>query len=157
MRLYLYSNEFIYFDLQRMRKIEIIHGPNLNLLGKREPEIYGDKGFDEHLNALKAKFENIDFSFFQSNVEGELINRLHYCTADGIILNAGGYAHTSVALADAVAGIAIPVINVHISNIYQREPERHTELLSKYCLGGIYGMGFEAYHFASQYLQTKLK
>lgn len=133
-----------------MKKIVLIHGPNLNQLGKRQPEIYGGDGIEKLLNQLKDQHTDIDY--YQSNIEGELINYLQDCKADGIIINAGGYAHTSVALADAVAAIDIPVINVHISNIYMREKERHKELLAQYCIAGVYGMGFEGYSYALQFL-----
>lgn len=138
-----------------MKHITIIHGPNLNLLGNRQPEIYGKEGFDGYLKQLRASYDNLEISYFQSNVEGELIDYIHQSKADGIVINAGGYAHSSVALADAIAAISIPVINVHISNIYAREKERHTELLAQYCQGGIYGMGFAGYDMALNYL-TKL-
>jgi 3-dehydroquinate dehydratase-2 len=132
----------------------IINGPNLNLLGTREPHIYGNQTFEKYLENLQEKFTNVEFSYFQSNVEGELINKLHDTenkTYNGIILNAGGYSHTSVALADAVSAIGTPVIGVHISNIYTREKERHQELLSQYIVGGIYGLGLDGYRLAVQY------
>ncbi len=134
-------------------KILIINGPNLNLLGTREPDIYGSASFENYLSKLKNQFSTIEIDYFQSNVEGELINQLH--TADkqniqGIIINAGGYSHTSVALADAVSAIKTPVISVHISNIYQREQERHKELLAKHVIGGIFGLGLEGYNYAIQ-------
>jgi len=132
-------------------KILIINGPNLNLLGKREPSIYGHESFDEFLEQVKHQFSTVDIDYFQSNVEGELIDKLHTTENDdykGIILNAGGYSHTAVALADAVAAIKTPVIGVHISNIYKRETERHTELLAQYCVGGIYGLGLKGYTLA---------
>ena len=129
-------------------KILIINGPNLNLLGKREPSVYGHESFEEFLEQVKHQFSTIEIDYFQSNIEGELIDRLHQ-TADtgyqGVVLNAGGYSHTSVALADAVAAITTPVIGVHISNIYAREQERHTELLAQYCKGGIFGLGLQGY------------
>ena len=134
-------------------KILIINGPNLNLLGTREPDIYGSASFENYLSKLKNQFSTIEIDYFQSNVEGELINQLH--TADkqniqGIIINAGGYSHTSVALADAVSAIKTPVISVHISNIYQREQERHKELLAQHVIGGIFGLGLEGYNYAIQ-------
>lgn len=137
-------------------KIDIVHGPNLNLLGKREPEVYGYNTFDKYLEELEGLHQNVRFSYYQSNVEGELINFLHRSEADGIILNAGGYSHTSVALADAVGAITPPVINIHISNIYQREKERHQELLAKYCIGGLFGLGLESYHFATKHFLSLL-
>lgn len=135
-----------------MQHITIIHGPNLNLLGKRQPDIYGAEGFDTFMKQLQEKYTHLNIGYFQSNVEGELINHIQQCDSDGIILNAGGYAHTSIALADAVAAVSTPVVNVHISNIYSREKERHTELLAQYCVGGIYGMGLEGYKYALDYL-----
>lgn len=137
-------------------KILILNGPNLNLLGKREPTIYGDQNFDVYLTNLQAKFSDHTIDYVQSNIEGDLINTLHQADEKytGIILNAGGYAHTSVALADAVAAIKTPVISVHISNIYQRESERHQELLSQYVVGGIFGLGLQSYQLAIQHLLT---
>ena len=136
-------------------KILIINGPNLNLLGKREPSIYGVERFEDFLAEIKHEFSTVNFAYFQSNIEGELIDRLHSTDEDeyhGIILNAGGYSHTSVALADAVASIATPVVGIHISNIYTREKERHTELLAQYCIGGIYGLGLQGYTLAIQHI-----
>lgn len=131
-------------------KIHILNGPNLNLLGKREPEIYGTQSFEEYLEHLKASFPNISFSYFQSNVEGELINDLQKAgfEADGIIFNAGGYTHTSVAIADAVAAINSPVIEVHISNVYAREEYRQHSLMAKHCQGVIAGLGLDSYRLA---------
>ncbi|MDF2453576.1 MAG: 3-dehydroquinate dehydratase, partial [Bacteroidota bacterium] len=117
-------------------KITIINGPNLNLLGKRELEIYGSESFENYFKTLEKKYTNITLNYFQSNVEGELINKLHEIgfTHDGIILNAGGYTHTSVAIADAIAGIKTPVLEVHISNIFARENFRHVSYLGKHCI-----------------------
>jgi len=136
-------------------KLAIINGPNLNLLGKREPEIYGNMGFDEYLKQLKERFKNIEFYYYQSNVEGELINKIHELgfTYDCIILNAGAYTHTSIALADAVAGIKTPVIEVHISNIFAREDFRHLSYIGKYCKGSISGFGMKGYEMAVLALQ----
>ncbi len=136
-----------------MNKICIINGPNLNLLGKREPEIYGSKSFEDYFEELKELFQNCELSYFQSNIEGELINHLHVIgfDYDGIVLNAGGYTHTSVALADAVAAIKTNILEVHISNPMAREEERHTSLLSKYCLGTISGLGLKSYYYAIDY------
>lgn len=127
--------------------LHILNGPNLNLLGKREPEIYGNQHFETYLEELKAAFPDITFTFFQSNVEGELINSLHEhgFTADGILLNAGGYTHTSVALGDAVAAIKSPVIEIHISNVFSREAFRQTSFISAKALGVISGFGLESY------------
>ncbi len=137
--------------------IIIINGPNLNLLGKREPTIYGNLSFEEYFDSLKKECTQISLSYFQSNVEGELINKLHETgfSYDGIILNAGGYTHTSVALADAVAAIKTPVIEVHISNIFAREEYRHISLLSKHCVGIISGLGLHGYKLAIQWLLNK--
>lgn len=138
-------------------KILVINGPNLNLVGKREPTVYGTQGFDDYLLELTNQFATIQLDYFQSNVEGELINKLHqteHQDYQGIVLNAGGYAHSSVALADAVAAIQTPVVGVHISNIYTREKERHTELLAQYCVGGIYGLGLQSYALAVRYFTT---
>ncbi|TKB97563.1 type II 3-dehydroquinate dehydratase [Pedobacter cryophilus] len=128
-------------------KIQIINGPNLNLLGKREPGIYGSEGFETFFEELKAKYSQIELSYYQSNVEGEIINKLHEVgfEFDGIIINAGAYTHTSVAIADAVAGIKTPVIEVHISNVYAREEFRHHSMMAKNCKGIITGFGLKSY------------
>jgi 3-dehydroquinate dehydratase-2 len=133
-----------------MQRIVIINGPNLNLLGKREPEIYGALNFDEFLPQLRSLFPDVTIDYFQSNVEGELINKLHDVgfDADGIVFNAGGYTHTSVAIADAVAAISSPVIEVHISNVYAREEYRHHSLMAKNCKGVIAGLGLDGYKLA---------
>ncbi len=138
-------------------KVIIINGPNLNLLGKREPEIYGSQTFENYYDTLTAAFSGITLAYYQSNVEGELINKLHETgfSYDGIILNAGGYTHTSVALADAVAAISTPVIEVHISNIFAREEYRQISLLSKHCKGIISGLGLAGYALALQYLNQE--
>ena len=131
-------------------KIQIINGPNLNLLGKREPGIYGSEGFESYLETLKAKYPAIEFHYFQSNVEGELVNQLHEAgfDFDGIIMNAGAYTHTSVAIADAIAGIKTGVVEVHISNVYAREEFRHTSLMAKNCKGIATGFGMKSYELA---------
>ena len=131
-------------------KIQIINGPNLNLLGIREPGIYGSKSFDDYFAELVQKFSQLELNYFQSNVEGELINKIHEVgfSYDGIIINAGGYTHTSVALADAIAGINTPVIEVHISNIYAREEYRHVSLTGKNCKGVLTGFGMDGYRLA---------
>ncbi|MGZ3901723.1 MAG: type II 3-dehydroquinate dehydratase [Bacteroidia bacterium] len=133
-------------------KLAIINGPNLNLLGKREKDIYGNLSFDEFFEKLQTRFPNIQFLYYQSNVEGELINKLHEIgfSYDGIIINAGGYTHTSVALADAVAAISTPVVEVHISNIFAREDYRHVSYLGKNCIGSISGFGLKSYELAVQ-------
>lgn len=134
-------------------QILIINGPNLNLLGKRETSIYGNQPFEEYLNELKGKFKNYELHYFQSNVEGEIISKLHECgfTYAGIILNAGGYTHTSIAIADAVAAIKTPVVEVHISNIFAREDFRHVSYLGKNCVGSISGFGMKSYDLALDY------
>lgn len=133
-----------------MLKIAIINGPNLNLLGVREKDIYGNQSFEDYFETLKTKFSNCNLVYFQSNVEGELINKLHEIgfTYDAIIINAGAYTHTSIAIADAVAGIKTPVIEVHISNIFAREDYRHLSYLGKHCKGSISGFGLYSYDLA---------
>src|SRR5205823_5377599 len=127
--------------------LSIINGPNLNLLGTRQPEIYGHKTFENFLDKLKAEFPDVIFNYFQSNIEGELINKLQKDDAlvDGIIINAGGYSHTSVALADCIAAIKIPVVEVHISNLFNREEFRHSSLVAKSCKGTVCGFGLKGY------------
>ncbi|HEY1024254.1 MAG TPA: type II 3-dehydroquinate dehydratase [Sphingobacteriaceae bacterium] len=131
-------------------KVQIINGPNLNLLGVREKSIYGDSSFDSYLDGLRATYANMEIGYFQSNVEGEIINKLHEVgfSYDGIILNAGGYTHTSVAIADAIAAIKTPVVEVHISNIYAREEYRHISLTGKNCKGVLTGFGLNGYRLA---------
>lgn len=133
-----------------MKKILIINGPNLNLLGKREPSLYGKQDFESFFNELKTEFYEIELSYFQSNVEGEIINKLHEVgfSIDGIVLNAGAYAHTSIAIADAVRGITTPVVEVHISNVFAREEYRHHSYLSEVCKGVIVGFGLNSYKLA---------
>jgi 3-dehydroquinate dehydratase-2 len=133
-----------------MKKIIIINGPNLNLLGKREPETYGDKSFDSYFKELELEFPFLELTSFQSNVEGEIINKIQETgfSLDGIVLNAGGYTHTSVAIADAIAAIKTPVIEVHISNVYAREEYRHQSLMAKNCKGVIAGFGLDSYKMA---------
>jgi len=133
-----------------MKKIVIINGPNLNLLGTREPEIYGNQTFEDYFKQLQAKFSNVELTYFQSNVEGEIINKLHEVGFgfDGIILNAAGYTHTSVAIADAVKSIKTPVVEVHISNIYAREEFRQKSLIAPNCNGVIAGLGLLGYDLA---------
>ncbi len=131
-------------------KIQIINGPNLNLLGVREKSIYGDTSFEDYLKTLREKYSIIHIDYFQSNVEGEIINKLHEVgfSYDGIILNGGAYTHTSVAIADAIAGINTPVVEVHISNIYSREEFRHVSLTGKNCRGVLTGFGLNGYKLA---------
>ena len=136
-------------------KIEIINGPNLNLLGKREPAIYGKAGFEEVFEALRSRFPDVDLIYNQSNVEGELVNMIQEAgsRADGLIINPGGYSHTSVAVADAIAAIGIPVIEVHISNLLSREEFRHTSITGRYCRGTIMGLGTDGYRLAVEALK----
>lgn len=136
--------------------IQIINGPNLNLLGVREKSIYGDTGFETYLTELQKRYPDIVINYYQSNVEGEIINKLHEVgfNYDGIILNAGAYTHTSVAIADAIAGITTPVIEVHISNVYKREEFRHTSMLARNCKGVIAGFGLDSYRLAVESLLT---
>lgn len=131
-------------------RILILNGPNLNLLGTREPSVYGTRSFDDCLRELRVKHPSASIDHFQSNLEGELIDRIHSAPGnyDGIILNAGGYTHTSVAIADAVAAIPVPVVEVHLSNLARREPFRHTSLLTPICRGAILGFGLESYELA---------
>jgi len=133
--------------------ILIINGPNLNLLGVREKSIYGDKPFEEYLKILRELYPGHKISYFQSNVEGEIINRLHSALTeeDAIVLNAGAYTHTSVAIADAVKAIQIPVAEVHISNILTREDYRHKSIIGPSCVGSIMGFGLESYRLAVEY------
>lgn len=134
-------------------KILILNGPNLNLLGKREPETYGKLSFEDFFTTLKSRFAQVEFEYYQSNVEGELINKLHEVgfSYAGIILNAGAYTHTSIALHDAIAAIKTQVVEVHISNIYAREEFRHKSLITSKCAGLITGFGMEGYALAVQY------
>ncbi|HEY0743263.1 MAG TPA: type II 3-dehydroquinate dehydratase [Chryseosolibacter sp.] len=135
-------------------KIQIINGPNLNLLGKRETSIYGNQSFEDFLDVLRGKFPGHAIDYYQSNVEGELVNKLHEVgfSYDGIILNAGAYTHTSVAIHDAVAGIKTPVVEVHISNVYAREEFRHKSLITSKCVGMLTGFGMDGYNMALHYL-----
>ena len=136
-----------------MKKILILNGPNLNLLGKREPDVYGKVTFEEFYQDLVIRHHDVDLAYYQSNVEGELINKLHEVgfEYDGIIFNAGGYTHTSVAIADAVAAIKTPVVEVHISNVHAREEYRHQSLMAKNCVGVITGLGIQGYELALEY------
>jgi len=122
------------------------------MLGKRQPEIYGNVTFETILEQLKIKFPQCEIGYLQSNIEGELINYIQQTEAQGIVINAGGYSHTSIAIADAIAAIDSPCFNVHISNIYQREPQRHTDLIAGNCIAGIYGMSFFGYECGIQHL-----
>jgi 3-dehydroquinate dehydratase-2 len=130
--------------------IKIINGPNLNLLGRREPEKYGDTTFEDYIQKLRKRYPQVDFDYFQSNIEGEIIDEIQKSgfSADGIILNAGGYTHTSVSITDAIAAVKSPVIEVHITNISAREEFRHTSLIGRSCAGSILGFGLESYRLA---------
>ncbi|MBK9457104.1 MAG: type II 3-dehydroquinate dehydratase [Bacteroidetes bacterium] len=134
-------------------KIIIINGPNLNLLGLREPEIYGSETFENYFQKLQLRFPNVELAYFQSNVEGILIDKLHEVgfSYDGIIINAGGYSHTSIAIADAISSIKTPVVEVHISNTFAREAFRHNDVLTAKCKGLIVGLGMDGYALAIQY------
>jgi 3-dehydroquinate dehydratase-2 len=134
-------------------KIQIINGPNLNLLGKREPDVYGKESFEGYLEKLKDRFPAAEIHYYQSNVEGELVNKLHETgfDFDGIVLNAGAYTHTSIALHDAIGGIKTKVIEVHISNVYAREEYRHKSVITSKCIGLITGFGLESYAMAIGY------
>lgn len=135
-----------------MKKIIIINGPNLNLLGKREPAIYGSNSFDDYFKELKNNYTNVNLEYFQSNIEGELIDKLHEVgfDYDGIILNAAAYTHTSVGIGDAVKGVETPVVEVHISNIHAREEFRHTSYIAPNAKGVIFGFGLQGYELALQ-------
>ena len=135
--------------------ILILNGPNLNLLGKREPSIYGNHSFEDYLTQLKDIYKNIIINYFQSNVEGEIINELQTSNHDGIIINAGGYTHTSVAIRDCIAAIQKEVIEVHISNVAKRESFRHDSLLTPVCVGCIIGFGMKSYELGLEYFLKK--
>lgn len=138
-------------------KIQIINGPNLNLLGKREPTVYGNQSFEDYFTELKRRFPAVELHYYQSNVEGELVNKIQEAgfTFKGIILNAGAYTHTSVAIHDAIGGIKTPVAEVHISNVYAREEFRHKSIITSKCVGIISGFGMESYALALQYFINK--
>lgn len=139
-------------------KILIINGPNLNLLGTREPQHYGTGTMDSVLDALKSQYPRVEFDYYQSNVEGFLIDRLHKTLeepCDGVVLNAGGYTHTSVALRDAITAIKVPVVEVHISNVHSREEFRHRSLISAVCKGVICGFGLESYRLGVEALLAR--
>ena len=133
-------------------KILIVNGPNLNLLGKREPQIYGNQTFESYFEELKLT-TSADLSYFQSNIEGELVTCLQLSEHDGIVLNAGAYTHSSIALRDCIASIAIPVVEVHISNITAREEFRHTSYISPVAVGVIFGFGLKSYELAVHYFE----
>jgi len=135
-------------------RILILNGPNLNLLGKREPGIYGARGFADYYDELTSRYPDVEFEYFQSNVEGEMIDKLHEVGFDwdGVVLNAGAYTHTSVALQDAIRGITTPVVEVHISNVHKREEFRHHSMISCACMGVICGFGLDSYRLAVEAL-----
>lgn len=137
-----------------MKRFLIINGPNLNLLGKREPDVYGNMTFEEYLEQLRAAYPQCEIAYCQSNIEGELINKIHEAgfDCDGIILNAGAYTHTSVALHDAIKAVTAPVVEVHISNVHAREPFRHKSMISAACKGVIAGFGLDSYRLALEAL-----
>ncbi|KAA6300308.1 MAG: 3-dehydroquinate dehydratase [Candidatus Ordinivivax streblomastigis] len=138
-------------------KIQIINGPNLNLLGKREPSIYGNSSFEDYLNTLRKKYSDTEIDYFQSNIEGELIDKIQTAgfEADAIILNAGAYTHTSIALHDAIRSVPAPVIEVHISNVHGREEFRHTSMIAAACKGVICGFGMDSYRLAVEAIKGK--
>ena len=138
-------------------RIAIINGPNLNLLGKRETDIYGNQNFSDYLQTLQKKFPSVTFNYFQSNIEGEIINALQEVgfSYDGIILNPAGYTHTSVAIGDAIAAIKTPVVEVHISNVHAREDFRKLSHVSGKSVGSIFGLGLKGYELAVQYFLSK--
>lgn len=139
-----------------MLTLAIINGPNLNLIGTREPEIYGHQSLDNYLQSLVLQYSNINLNIYQSNIEGELINFIHDCKnkASGIILNAGAYTHTSIALADAITAVNIPTIEVHISNVFARENFRKTSFIASKCIGSLSGLGLQGYELAIQYFSA---
>ena len=137
-----------------MKKIEIINGPNLNLLGRREPEVYGHRSFDDFLEQLRSQYPDVEIGYYQSNHEGDLIDRIQAVgfEADGIVLNAGAYTHTSIALHDAIKAVPAPTVEVHISNVHQREEFRHKSFISAACRGVICGFGLDSYRLAVEAL-----
>lgn len=143
-------------DIRKM-KIQIINGPNINLLGKREPGIYGARSFEDYLQELKKRYPQVVFEYYQSNVEGEMINKIHEVgfDYDGIVLNAGAYTHTSIALQDAIRAVTSPVVEVHISNVHQREEFRHQSMIACACAGVICGFGLDSYRLGVEALLVK--
>lgn len=136
--------------LHQMKKIQIINGPNLNLLGKREPTVYGNASFEDYLSVLRARYPQCKIDYYQSNIEGEMIDKIHEVgfDYDGIIMNAGAYTHTSIALHDAIKAVTTPVVEVHISNVHARESFRHVSMISAACKGVILGFGLDSYRLA---------
>ena len=141
-----------------MQKIILINGPNLNLLGKREENIYGNQSFEPYLNTLKQKYSNLYIDYFQSNIEGEIINKIHEVgfSYSGIVLNAGAYTHTSIAIRDAISAVKTPVIEVHISNVLNREEFRHLSIIGPVCKGSIMGFGLHSYTLGIEGLLTMI-
>lgn len=137
-----------------MKRIQIINGPNLNLLGRREPGVYGSRSFEDYLQELRSRYPDIQLDYYQSNHEGELVDCIHACgfNSDGIVINAGAYTHTSVALHDALRAVSAPAVEVHISNVHQREEFRHHSFLSAACRGVICGFGLDSYRLAIEAL-----
>ncbi len=137
-----------------MKRIQIINGPNLNLLGKREPEIYGNQSFNDYFIQLQHQYPGVELFYLQTNTEGFIIDKIHEVgfDFDGIVLNAGAYTHTSIAIADAIKSVTVPVIEVHISNVFKREAYRHHSFLSEACKGCIIGFGFDSYRLALESL-----
>ena len=135
-------------------KILVLNGPNINLLGKREPEIYGGRGFEDYYQELKTMYPAVEFDYYQSNVEGEIVNKIHEVgfAWDGIVLNAGAYTHTSVAIHDAIKAVTAPVVETHISNVYKREEFRHKSIISSACVGVIGGFGLDSYRLGVEAL-----
>ena len=138
-------------------KVQIINGPNINLLGKREPSVYGSRSFEDYLAELKERYPQVEFDYYQSNVEGEMINKIHEVgfDYDGIVLNAGAYTHTSIALQDAIRAVTSPVIEVHISNVHRREEFRHKSMIACAWVGVICGFGLDSYRLAIEALMAK--
>ncbi len=155
--MFLYGSLIFYLSYIRGMKIAIINGPNLNLLGKRETDIYGNMPFEQFLDSLRKKYADTEISYFQSNIEGELIDELHRTgfTYDGIVLNPGGYTHTSVAIGDAIAAITTPLVEVHISNVHAREDFRKLSHVSAKAAGSIFGLGLKGYELAIDWLQSR--
>lgn len=137
-------------------KIQIINGPNINLLGKREPSIYGATSFEDYLKKLESEYSNIEIAYYQSNIEGEIINKIHETgfDYDGIVLNAGAYTHTSIAIQDAIRAVNSPVVEVHISNVHKREEFRHHSMISCACIGVICGFGLDSYRLAIEAIKV---
>ena len=151
------SHKGIIFGENCRMKIQIINGPNINLLGKREPSIYGGRSFEDYLEELKGRYPQVEFDYYQSNVEGFLIDKIHEVgfDVDGIVLNAGAYTHTSIALQDSIRAVTSPTIEVHISNVHQREEFRHKSMISCACVGVICGFGLDSYRLGVEALLEK--